>query len=948
MLSRRRKHCLPLLSQWFCVTIGIWLATLTTLTAETKVQLRFKNGDFMSGAIAPCQQNNRVALRSAVFQNPLEFQVDSIGSLEREVELLTAPGSLSFVLNNYSTIVGKLVALKEDTVTINSRSLGDVTIPRRLLSEIVDSGGVGKLLFSGPRPSQSWKSQPKIDAWNMDSGSLSTSLVGNVVECDVGLPAVSEVRIKLSWTKAPNFSLAIGTAAAQPGQLRLPAVVQLESWGTTLTLVHEAKDETDFVSVAELATEDGRLDIVLYIDQSKGEITACSPTGQRLGSLSFKAQAGQVGDRFIKLLNASKGKDALRLERVEVRQWSGRLPGQGDLKSSGIVDKDGKLEQGRVTGFDADQQTLTLEREDKSTVMISLGKVSRVLFSGEPTSGVTKDEYVEVQYADSSSCVGTWHSSADSQLNLQLAGMETPLVANFEQVATVSGNSVRYEVPQATARVGALESDQLKLSGSLSDSSGLGELHWLAHCASAPVKLLPEFEGKVVYESAETPTPVAKPNARAQRVNINGGGILAQGVQIFMRNGRIVQNPKIEKQPTITVSAGLKFRTGDSALGKVTKIDEGGVTFTMGDKTIVAPHQKMESVTLVDRARIEELPPDKLKHLMTIPRAAKADPPTHLFVSVDGDYLRGRLVKYMDGRVTAEIRLENVEFPAESIAQIFWLHSRDWEDKKPDPVADVGKEATNNKPPADPVDALPTLLQVHAMTRNEKAMTFTPSKTFGKELEFGKQDQVLQGHSELLGECEVLIGDLKTLLIGRDVGALARKIQKDAWMLSVAQLPKVYQEGDQPAESGSPLVGKPAPNFTLKTTAKENFELSKLKGRVTVLDFWASWCGPCMQTMPEVERIVSEVGAAEVELVAVNLQETKERAMAAVERLALDATVVLDIDGEVAQKYQATAIPQTVIIDREGNVTHVFVGGGPRFLKQFEEALSATLKPKNP
>ncbi len=151
-------------------------------------------------------------------------------------------------------------------------------------------------------------------------------------------------------------------------------------------------------------------------------------------------------------------------------------------------------------------------------------------------------------------------------------------------------------------------------------------------------------------------------------------------------------------------------------------------------------------------------------------------------------------------------------------------------------------------------------------------------------------------------------------------------MQTDAWKLTVAPLPKVYQEGESASEAGgSPLVGKPAPDFTLTTLADQKLKLSELQGRITVLDFWASWCGPCMQTMPEVDRIVGDLGSDKVELIAVNLQETKDRALAAVERLKLSATVVLDEEGEVANRYQATAIPQTVIIDREGKVTHVFV-----------------------
>ncbi len=270
-----------------------------------------------------------------------------------------------------------------------------------------------------------------------------------------------------------------------------------------------------------------------------------------------------------------------------------------------------------------------------------------------------------------------------------------------------------------------------------------------------------------------------------QRLNV--GGIVAQGAQIFFRNGRVVPNAATPNLQTTTVSAGLKFRTGDSAAGRVSKIDEQGVTFMWGDKTVVAPHHKMESVTLVDRAKITELPPDKLKHLMTIPRAAKADPPTHLFVSVGGDYLRGRLVKYVDGRVTAEIRLENVEFPADSIAQIFWLHSRNWDEKKTDAASDTNKQAAaeSTQTPTAPTTASheSRLLQVHALTRNEKAMTFTPNNLFSKELEFGKQEQFLQGESDLLGHCEVLISDVTMLLIGRDVGEMARQVQKDSWVL---------------------------------------------------------------------------------------------------------------------------------------------------------------------
>lgn len=141
----------------------------------------------------------------------------------------------------------------------------------------------------------------------------------------------------------------------------------------------------------------------------------------------------------------------------------------------------------------------------------------------------------------------------------------------------------------------------------------------------------------------------------------------------------------------------------------------------------------------------------------------------------------------------------------------------------------------------------------------------------------------------------------------------------------------------------SPLVGKAAPDFQLELLGSggKKFHLADQKGKVVVLDFWATWCGPCLQTMPLVDKVVHEFDGQDVRLIAVNLEEPPKTITATLERHKLNVTVALDQDGVAATKYQATAIPQTVIIDREGNVARLFVGGGPKLADQLRDALQS-------
>ena len=117
------------------------------------------------------------------------------------------------------------------------------------------------------------------------------------------------------------------------------------------------------------------------------------------------------------------------------------------------------------------------------------------------------------------------------------------------------------------------------------------------------------------------------------------------------------------------------------------------------------------------------------------------------------------------------------------------------------------------------------------------------------------------------------------------------------------------------------------------------YKLAEHKGRVVLLDFWATWCGPCLQYMPQIDELAREFADRGVELLAVNLEEQPEPVKSMLERHKLRMAVALDRDGAVAAKYSVTPIPQTVVIDREGKIVRSYVGGGKSTVESLRKVL---------
>jgi len=154
-------------------------------------------------------------------------------------------------------------------------------------------------------------------------------------------------------------------------------------------------------------------------------------------------------------------------------------------------------------------------------------------------------------------------------------------------------------------------------------------------------------------------------------------------------------------------------------------------------------------------------------------------------------------------------------------------------------------------------------------------------------------------------------------------------------------------ESSSVGQGPHPLLGKVAPDFKLDLLDGKTLHLADHKGKdVVILDFWATWCGPCRQAMPIIDKVAETYRGKGVVLYTVNLHEEADAIREALDTDKLQVTVAMDRDGKVGRLYKADAIPQTVIVGKDGTVQVVHVGLLPDLEKQLRDELDALVAGK--
>ncbi|MFN3237193.1 MAG: TlpA family protein disulfide reductase [Pseudomonadales bacterium] len=134
------------------------------------------------------------------------------------------------------------------------------------------------------------------------------------------------------------------------------------------------------------------------------------------------------------------------------------------------------------------------------------------------------------------------------------------------------------------------------------------------------------------------------------------------------------------------------------------------------------------------------------------------------------------------------------------------------------------------------------------------------------------------------------------------------------------------------------------PDFTLKSMAGDNLRLAELRGEGVLINFWASWCGPCRQEMPLLQKIQQRYEPLGFTVLGVNVDEEQSKARRIAERLNLDFPLLLDSAQQVSEAYGVNAMPFTVLVDRSGKARYIHRGYKPGDEAEYVNQLKPLLR----
>ena len=138
-----------------------------------------------------------------------------------------------------------------------------------------------------------------------------------------------------------------------------------------------------------------------------------------------------------------------------------------------------------------------------------------------------------------------------------------------------------------------------------------------------------------------------------------------------------------------------------------------------------------------------------------------------------------------------------------------------------------------------------------------------------------------------------------------------------------------------------PWTGGASPGLALKDVAGKEHRLDDYRGRVVVINFWATWCEPCRQEMPSLGRLKAQMADVPFAILAVDLGESEARVKAFLEKTPIDLPVLLDRDSATAKAWKVRMLPTTLVLDPDSRIRYIAIGDLDWSAPEIERTLRA-------
>ena len=409
------------------------------------------------------------------------------------------------------------------------------------------------------------------------------------------------------------------------------------------------------------------------------------------------------------------------------------------------------------------------------------------------------------------------------------------------------------------------------------------------------------------------------------------------GRNVKQRSGKSVRfKVAMEKDQLIIYGDGKKCLSQ--------KLKEGFgrcVSIRLDDSFGMQSSCEIAKLKLLDGFLSGEYIDSKRKELiLTIPRLKARNPPGQILCATNFDLARGNIVSMNDDHVMFRTDGSVNRYSRDILGSIVWIDTESL-------IKSLAAEETE----LDAGDAAEPVEQekpVVADKRQVAQVLMRGGRRVTLALKRWDQDKLV-GESSLLGSCEIPFEQIYEIRMGK-FATEATDIPWSDWVAKIAPKPKLEGGGagedDATIFGGdSPLIGQ-APKLTLSMLDGKQLKTESLNGKIVVLDFWATWCGPCVKSLPGIKKVIDGYPESSVTLITINQNESKQKIESFLASRNLELTVALD-KGDIAEKFDVEAIPQTVIIGPAGKIQFVKVGASNDIEKKLRNAIDSLLDGKS-